>query len=60
MKFRLFKSYTEKDVEDVVAILRIICGGSVIATLFQGQIHGIIIAGFTYCFVRSLRSSRGE
>ena len=57
MRFRLFECYTEKDVEDVVVILRIICCGSVIATLFQGR---IMIAGFIYCFVRSLRSSQGE
>ncbi len=45
----------KSNLEDAVAILRIICGASVVALLFQEQIHGIIIFVVSFLLIRLLR-----
>lgn len=51
----VFRRLTREDLEDIIAILRMICGGSVIAILFQDKWHGILIAGIMYLAVQWTR-----
>jgi len=50
-----FKTISSIDVDDAVVVLRIICGGSIIAGMFQTQKHGWYVAILMCILIKVIR-----
>lgn len=53
--FAPFKTISSIDIEDVVVILRIICGGAMIALIFQMQPLGLYVAVYCCVLIKFIR-----
>ena len=52
--------FSKSDLEDLIGIFKILCGGALVAILFQGQPHGILVFVITYLLVKYFRKIKGD